>query len=96
VFLFYTLAPDFIWIIPLQIILAFSYSFLYVGDLLFLTRRNKEKAISVGILNSVLGICIGFGPLFGGLMTRMWSFQGVMYVASLLSLTGFLVMHREK
>jgi DHA1 family quinolone resistance protein-like MFS transporter len=96
VFFFYTLAPDYRWVIPLQIMLAFSYSFLYVGDLLYLTKRNEEKAVSVGILNSILGVCIGLGPLFGGVISQLWSFEWVMYSASLLSFLGFLVMLKEE
>lgn len=95
VFFFYTLAPDYRWVIPLQLFLALSYSFLYVGDLMYLTKRNVEKAVSVGVLNSVMGICIGLGPVLGGLVSQGYGFRGVMYAASLLALLGFLVMAKE-
>jgi len=96
VFVSFALAPGYIWIIPLQILLAFSYSSLYVGDLLYLTENNTEKATSVGILNSILGICIGIGPLIGGILSETWGFESVMYAASILALTGYLVMLKEK
>ncbi len=79
-----------------MILLAFAYSFLYVGDLLYLTKRNEEKAVSVGILNSILGVCIGLGPLFGGIVSQFWSFDAVMYSASILALLAFLVMLNEE
>jgi MFS family permease len=96
IFFFYTLVPDYRWVIPLQVLLAFSYSFLYVGDLLYLIKRNEEKAVSVGILNSILGVCIGLGPLFGGMLSQIWSFEGVMYSASLLAFIALLVMIKEE
>jgi MFS family permease len=95
VFFSYTLVPDFLWVIPLQALLAISYSFLYVGDLVYLTKRNEEKAISVGILNSVMGICIGLGPVLGGVVSQLYGFHGVMYSASILTFLGFLVMIKQ-
>lgn len=94
VFFAYTLAPDFRWVIPLQALLAVSYSFLYVGDLVYLTGRNPEKATSVGILNSILGICIGLGPVLGGALSQRYGFHSVMYSASLLALLGFFIAAR--
>jgi predicted MFS family arabinose efflux permease len=76
----------------LQVFLAFAYSFLQTGDLVYLTKRNKEKAASVGILNSILGFCLGIGPLFGGFISEYYGFQGVMFFGSFLALCGFLVM----
>ncbi len=96
VFISYTLAPDYRWIIPLQIMLAVSYSFIYVGDLLYLTKRNEEKSVSVGVLNSILGVCIGLGPLMGGLVSQKWGFEWVMYTASTLAFLAFLAMAGER
>ncbi len=95
VFLTYTFAPNYLWIIPLQILLALSYSFLYVGDLIYLTNHNEEKAASVGILNSILGICIGIGPFFGGIVSEIYGFKAVMYSASFLAFLGFVIMGRK-
>jgi len=92
VFYSYTLVPNFWWIIPLQIFLAFGYSFWQTGDLVYLTKRNKEKAASVGILNSILGFCLGIGPLFGGFISEYYGFHAVMFFGSFLALCGFLVM----
>ena len=95
VFFSYTLAPDYRWIVPLQVLLAFSYSFLYVGDLLYLTKRNEERGVAVGILNSVIGVCGGLGPIFGGVISQIWGFTGVMHVASAFAFIAFLVMMRR-
>lgn len=92
VFYLYTMVLDYQWIIPLQLILAFSYSFIQTGNLLYLTKRNKEKATSVGILHSILGFCLGIGPLFGGFIFHYYGFRGIMFSGSFLAFCGFLVM----
>jgi len=92
VFFSYSLAPVFWWVIPLQLCLAFSFSFLYVGNLFYLTRRNEDKAACIGILNSLTGICLGLGPFLAGLISQYFGFPGVIYFSSLLALLGFMVM----
>lgn len=91
VFFSYSLATKFYLVIPLQIALAFSYSFVYVGSLLFLTRTNKEKATSVGILNSVLSFSMVLGPLSGGAISQMWGFGAAMHFAAGITFLGLLI-----
>lgn len=52
-------------------LLAPSYSSLYVGGLTYFTKRNEEKAVAVGMLNSIMGVCIGLGPVLGGPLTGL-------------------------
>jgi len=91
VFFSYSLATKFYLVIPLQIALAFSYSFVYVGSLLFLTRRNEEKATSVGILSSVISFSMVVGPLLGGAISQMWGFHAVMYFAAGITFLGLAI-----
>jgi MFS family permease len=91
VFFSYSLAPVFYVIAPFQILLAFSYSFMYVGSLLFLTRTNEEKTTSVGILNSVLSLSMVIGPLFGGAIAQIWGFREVMYFAAGITFVGLVI-----
>jgi MFS family permease len=90
VFFSYSIARNFYHVIPIQIMLALSYSFLYVGSLLFLTRTNIEKATSVGILNSFTSISVSIGPIFGGFVSQLWGFDSLMYFASFLALLGLI------
>lgn len=91
VFFSYSLAPVFYVILPFQILLAFSYSFMYVGSLLFLTRNNTEKTTSVGILHSVLSLSMVIGPLCGGIISQIWGFREVMYFAAGVTFIGLLI-----
>jgi len=90
-FLSFTLAQDHIQMIPTQVLLGFSWSFAYVGALLFLTKRNIEKATSVGILRSMIGLAGILGPLLGGLISQLFGLVEVMYFAAALALIGFLL-----
>lgn len=92
VFFSYSLAPNFWWIIPSQIIVAFSFSFLQVGNLVYLTKKNEEKSTSIGILNSITGLCLGLGPFLGGFISDAFGFFGVIYFGAGLAFFGFLVM----
>lgn len=91
VFFSYSLAPVFYVIAPFQVLLAFSYSFMYVGSLLFLTRTNEEKTTSVGILNSVLSLSMVIGPLFGGAIAQIWGFREVMHFAAGITFFGLVI-----
>ncbi len=82
-----------IWLlIPVQILLAFSWSFLYVGTLKYLTEHNKEKATATGLLNSVIGISAAIGPFMGGaIMYVTNSYFDLMISAFLISFVGVLL-----
>lgn len=94
VFMGYTLVNGYVWVIPLQLLLALSYSFLYVGDLTYLINRNEEKALSIGLLHAIIGICIGLGPIIGGLISELYGFTGVMRIASLMALIGYVTVRK--
>jgi MFS family permease len=91
VFFSYSLAAKFYHILPFQVVLAFSYSFVYVGSLLFLTRTNEERTTSVGILNSVMSLSMVIGPLFGGAISQIWGFKAVMHFAAGITFIGLLI-----
>lgn len=90
VFLGYGVASDYRQILPLQFLLAASWSSLYVGSVLYMAHRNVEKATSLGMLNSVISISGAIGPLIGGAVAQLWGFRAVMYAAALLSASGYL------
>ncbi|MCA1813464.1 MAG: MFS transporter, partial [Halobacteriales archaeon] len=49
-------APDIWWVMPLQLLLALSWSLLYVGALAFVMERNVERATSTGLLQSTASL----------------------------------------
>ncbi len=95
VFLSYSFATHYTQVIPLQLLLALSWSCLYVGSLMYMTERNIERATSVGMLTSVISISGAFGPLLGGIISQLYGFRAVMYSAALLSFIGFIIALRN-
>ncbi len=87
-----TLAQNFLHLIPVQILLACSWSSIYVGSLLYLMKNNVERATSSGILNSVINVSQVFGSLVGGVIAQLFNdFRVTMYLATILTITGFVL-----
>ena len=91
VFIIYGLATNYFQIIPAQVLLAVSWSCLYVGALLLLFKNNEEKATSAGILFSTGSFSQATGPFLGGFVAQLWGYQTLMYLASGLCLVGLVI-----
>jgi len=90
-FFAFTLAQNFYQLIPIQILLGCSWSCLYVGSLLYLMKRNVEKATCTGLLNSVINLAAVSGALIGGIISELFDYRATMYVAVALVATGFFL-----
>ncbi len=91
-FFTFTLAKDFTHLFPMQVMLACSWSCMYVGSLLYLMKNNVERATSSGILSSVINISQVFGSLLGGTISLLFGdFRATMYVATVLTVVGFIL-----
>lgn len=88
-FLMYPLAQHFYQLIPMQVLLACSWSCLYVGLLLYLMEYNIEKATCTGILGSVMSLATVFGALLGGSISQFFGFRATMYTAVAFTVVGF-------
>jgi hypothetical protein len=51
--------------------IAFSWSFMYVGALNFVAERNVEVATSTGHIGAIIALAGIFGPLIGGLVSGL-------------------------
>jgi MFS family permease len=91
VFVAYALAGNHMQLIPVQGLLAASWSGLYVGALLLVLRAGVERGTASGGLVATLNLCEAVGPLWGGAVAEIWSYRAVLGVAAGLSLAGFLV-----
>ncbi len=90
VFLAFGVAPSYIWVIPIQVALALSWSCLYLGSLKELLRLNPERSTVAGMFNSVASLAaVGGGLLVG--ITGAFGYRVVMFVAAGLSLAGGLL-----
>jgi MFS family permease len=58
------------FIVP-QVMIAFSWSFMYVGALKFVAERNAEVATSTGHIGAVIALSGIFGPLIGGFVSGL-------------------------
>jgi len=87
VFAAYALVPDYLWLLPVQVLLALSWSLLYLGSLKRLLRRNPEHSTAAGMLQSVIGFAAVTGALVTGI-TGAWGYPGVMLGATAFALAG--------
>ncbi len=88
-FFVFTLAQNFYQLLPMQVLLGCSWSCLYVGSLLYLMRRNVEKATCTGMLDSVISLAAVAGALIGGIISELFGFRATMYTAAALAAIGF-------
>jgi len=88
-FFAFTLAQNFYQLFPMQVLLGCSWSCLYVGSLLYLMRRNVEKATCTGMLSSVISLAAVSGALMGGAISQLSGFKATMYAAAALTAIGF-------
>ncbi|MEM2600788.1 MAG: MFS transporter [Candidatus Hadarchaeales archaeon] len=95
-FLAYSLATSYLHILPVQPVLAIAWSTLYVGSLLYLLRRNVEKATSTSLLGSTISVAGVIGPFLGGAVSEVFGLRAVMLTAFGLNLTATLLALGEK
>jgi len=86
-FVAYALASN-IWlmIIP-QMMIAFSWSFMYVGALKFVAERNVEVATSTGLVGATIALSGIVGPLLGGFVAHAFgNYTAMMYLATVMTI----------
>jgi MFS family permease len=91
VFASYGLATHYQQLIPFQVLLAISWSCLWVGSLSFLMGRSVERGTAAGLLYSMTYLSAGFGPLIGGLLADRWDFPVLMFAASGVTFLGLVL-----
>lgn len=80
-----------VWqVIPIQLVLALSWSLLYIGSLKFVAESGIERGTSVGLLNLTISLSTVIGPLIGGVISQLWGFRYTMLFALALTLAGLL------
>ncbi len=94
VFIAYFASQSYVHIFPIQVMLGVSWSFLYMGSLLFLLDRNKEKATSSALLESTISVGAIVGPLAGGIIAEVTGLRGVLLFGFLITLGSFVMSKR--
>ncbi len=90
VFVAFGLANDYRQVIPVQIVLALSWSCLYLGSLKQLLRKNPERSTVAGMLQSVLSLAAVLGALLEGI-TGAFGYRTIMFTAAGLAFAGTLL-----
>ena len=90
VFVAYALANQYWQLIPIQVVLSFAYSAMFVGALSYLLRRHPEYGTTSGLMNSVNALSGVFGPFIGGGVSQAWNYTTLMYVGAGITLLGSL------
>ncbi|MDM7999164.1 MAG: MFS transporter [Dehalococcoidia bacterium] len=91
VFASYGVATHYLQLIPVEALLAVSWSCLWVGSLSFLMSRSVERGTAAGLLYSMTYLSAGFGPLIGGFVSDTWGFKALMFVAAGLTFLGLML-----
>ena len=90
VFIAYGFANQYWQLIPIQLVLSFAYSAMFVGALSYLLRRHPEYGTTSGLMNSVNALSGIFGPFIGGGVSQAWNYATLMYVGAGITLLGSL------
>ena len=94
VFIAYFASQSYVHIFPIQIVLGISWRLLYIGSLLYLLDRNKEKATSSALLESAISVAAIIGPIAGGVIAEMSGLRNVLLFAFLVTLGSFAMSKR--
>lgn len=89
-FIIFGVCKTYLQILPFQILLAFSWSCLYLGCLKYLMEKNEERSTVVGIFNSITSLSGIIGPILGGI-AGTFGYPGVMFLAALMSIVGIFI-----
>lgn len=89
-FILYSILPNFWLVLPLQVIIAYSFSAFEVGANQALLDQNAEKASIIGILTALINLAAVIGPLLSGVFLHFWGFPGVMAFSIAVSFLALL------
>ena len=88
VFALFFFSHSFWELLPVQLLLALSWSFLYVGSLKFVAESGVERGTSVGLLNFTQSLSTVIGPLIGGVISQIFGYRYTMLFALCMALAG--------
>jgi len=89
-FIIFSVCRNYWQILPFQVLLALSWSCLYLGTLKYLVEHNPERTTAIGTFNSLMSLSGIIGPIVGGVIGG-FGYRPVMLSAAGLTLMSFLV-----
>ncbi len=94
-FFLFALVKNMWEIMPLQVLLAFSWACLYVGSIRELTDNNRERATSVGVFSSMMSLSMIFGAVIGTIVVYFTDYRGTLIAAGLITMLSIIYWHVE-
>jgi predicted MFS family arabinose efflux permease len=96
VFIGYGVAPNWIFLVPVQFLLAMGFSALQVGVFQELLQKHEAKAVVSANLNAVVNFSAVVGPLLGGLVSQLYGYRINMFCAAVIAAASFLTIGGTK
>jgi MFS family permease len=90
-FFAFALSADIWQLLSANIILGFSWAFLYVGSVRWVVDNTKEKATGLGLLGSFINLSNLAGPLIATAVIQFGGYRMIMFVAAAMAFGSFLV-----
>ncbi|OGO01698.1 MAG: hypothetical protein A2Y90_02430 [Chloroflexi bacterium RBG_13_52_12] len=90
VFIAYGLANRYWQLVPIQLVLSFAFSSMFVGALSYLLRQHQEYGTTSGLMNSVNALSGSLGPFLGGAVSQSAGYPTLMYVGAGIALLASL------
>jgi DHA1 family multidrug resistance protein-like MFS transporter len=75
-----------------MILIAVSFSCLYVGSTAFLIKNNENKGTAAGLLNSSIALASIIGSILGGVILEHFGFRAVMASGAFFAVLGYIVV----
>ncbi len=89
-FFIFGISTSFWQILGAQLILGISWGFLYIGSIRWVTDDSKEKATSIGLLNSFINLAQLTGPLIATLVIGFGGYRMIMYAGAAMAFCSFI------
>lgn len=91
-FLSFTLAKDYLQLLPTQIFLGMSWAFMYVGAIRYVTEHSEERGTATGILNSVISVSSVVGSMLAILIIYLvGEYRWVILAAAAMAFIGLII-----
>ncbi|MDI9645459.1 MAG: MFS transporter [Archaeoglobales archaeon] len=95
-FYLYSVATHVVEFLFVQLIIAVSWSAMYIGALRLVLDKNLEKNSVTGFLNSTINLSTILGSLVGGLIAEMFGYKACFYFGTIFSLLAMLIRVKSK
>lgn len=94
-FLLFPISKNFYILSLLQIILGLSFTALYLGNVEYLTKSNKEQITSVTLISSTFSLATSIGSLISAILIK-YSYTLLFINGFILSLFSFMIILSQK